>query len=352
MAMKLGKHQSQPNIIGSALKNARELKKLDRAELANLCCLSPKMVLELEEGGLSSFYTFQLKVSSAKRVGSFLGLVESSYLAYPESLETLKVAPTALVEVVEISEPENLVKSESEIELKKPAKKSVDYVSEKNSVNLQESSVPQNLDLEEKLDETIENRGAEFSSSMPSNLLRTAAPLLFGFSVLAIAIVGLNGRFNLRSSLFDLVGSPAPLAENTALNVKTEVELSPAPTNSESSLTVPELKSGQLAISPPVEQCPYKQEAQPINYQSSNPSKPGNVVNIKSLTKQIICIVDSSGKQAVINLESNASNVFRGTAPFVVLTQDLDNVEMYFQGWRVRAPNPGVKQIKLLEVPM
>ena len=327
--MKLGKHQSQPNIIGSALKNARELKKLDRAELANLCCLSPKMVLELEEGGLSSFYTFQLKVSSAKRVGSFLGLVESSYLAYPESLETLKVAPTALVEVVEISEPENLVKSESEIEPKKPAKKSVDYVSEKNSVNLQ-----------------------EFSSSMPSNLLRTAAPLLFGFSVLAIAIVGLNGRFNLRSSLFDLVGSPAPLAENTALNVKTEVELSPAPTNSESSLTVPELKSGQLAISPPVEQCPYKQEAQPINYQSSNPSKPGNVVNIKSLTKQIICIVDSSGKQAVINLESNASNVFRGTAPFVVLTQDLDNVEMYFQGWRVRAPNPGVKQIKLLEVPM
>jgi hypothetical protein len=34
----------------------------------------------------------------------------------------------------------------------------------------------------------------------------------------------------------------------------------------------------------------------------------------------------------------------------VVITQDLDSVEMYFQGWRVRSPSSGAKQIKLIEV--
>jgi hypothetical protein len=73
-------------------------------------------------------------------------------------------------------------------------------------------------------------------------------------------------------------------------------------------------------------------------------------VNIKSLIKQAICVVDNSGKQTVVNLESNASYAFRGSSPFVVITQDLDSVEMYFQGWRVRSPSAGAKQIKLMEV--
>jgi hypothetical protein len=73
-------------------------------------------------------------------------------------------------------------------------------------------------------------------------------------------------------------------------------------------------------------------------------------VNIKSLIKQVICVVDNSGKQTVVNLEPNASYAFRGSSPFVVITQDLDSVEMYFQGWRVRSPSSGAKQIKLIEV--
>jgi hypothetical protein len=32
------------------------------------------------------------------------------------------------------------------------------------------------------------------------------------------------------------------------------------------------------------------------------------------------------------------------------MTQDLDNVEMFFQGWRVRPAVAGSKQIKLVEI--
>jgi cytoskeletal protein RodZ len=71
-----------PEINGSALKAARKKGGIDIAELATQCCLSSKMIVELEEGGMKSFYNHQLKVSAAKRVGSYLGLATEDYLEY------------------------------------------------------------------------------------------------------------------------------------------------------------------------------------------------------------------------------------------------------------------------------
>ena len=42
------KNNPLPDVIGSTLKAAREARKLERAELANSCCLSAKMILELK----------------------------------------------------------------------------------------------------------------------------------------------------------------------------------------------------------------------------------------------------------------------------------------------------------------
>jgi hypothetical protein len=97
-------------------------------------------------------------------------------------------------------------------------------------------------------------------------------------------------------------------------------------------------------------QCPYKQDAQLLSYQSPNPTKLGDVVNLKTLIKQTFCFIDGSGKQLVIALEANTAHAFKGVAPFTVLGQDLDSVEMFYQGWRVRLPNVGSKQVKLVEV--
>ena len=76
----------------------------------------------------------------------------------------------------------------------------------------------------------------------------------------------------------------------------------------------------------------------------------GDVVNVKTLVKQSICVADGQGKQTLVDLEPNAAHTFRGAPPFVISAQDLDNIEMYFQGWRVRSPSPGAKQMKLVEV--
>lgn len=341
--MQSTKYHSEPEIIGKALKEAREQKNIAQAELANLCCLSTKMISELEEGGLSSFYTFQLKIATAKRVGNFLGLDESTYLLRPNVEMSVEDASLAAIETKETSDSKKLGISIAASDIKTPLQKH-------ETTKSTDPSSPQLPNLEELLNEGSGNHGLELNPSGEAPSQTRVIAVLFGFLLLSGALYGLNERFNLVNSASQLINPPPIVVVNDAQDLKTDADLPPKSDSPEVVLVAPEVKSVQASLSPPDEQCPYKQEAQLSSYQSPNPSKRGDVVNIKSLIKQAICVVDSSGKQTVVNLEPNTSSAFRGSSPFVVMTQDLDNVEMYFQGWRVRAPNPGAKQIKLLEV--
>jgi hypothetical protein len=106
-----------------------------------------------------------------------------------------------------------------------------------------------------------------------------------------------------------------------------------------------------IATAPLQNQCPQTRE-EVVIYRSPNPSKAGDSVSIKTLVKQSICVADGQGKQSWVDLEPNAAHSFRGISPFIVSAQDLDNVEMYYQGWRVRPPSLGMKQMKLVETAM
>jgi len=304
------------------------------------------MILELEEGGASSFYTFELKIATAKRVGRVLGLDESSYLIDPsatesteetsiESSEAQEISASTKHEVVEAdSDPKNL-----------PLRN--------ETISSSELANPQALNLEESLIQLNGKHGFKLNTAGTSVVTMRVMTILFGFLVLTGAIYGLNDRFNLITLATELVNPPQKaIVANDAQDLKADEDLAPNVKSESSDPTVKSLETqpAQALQATSSEQCPYKQEAQVPSYQSPNPSKRGDIVNIKSLIKQAICVVDNSGKQTVVNLESNTSHAFRGTSPFVVITQDLDSVEMYFQGWRVRSPSAGAKQIKLLEV--
>jgi len=336
-------HHAQPEIIGSVLKDAREKKNIARAELANLCCLSSKMILELEEGGMSSFYTFELKVSTAKRVARFLGLDESSYLLHPsvkESVEDISVPP---IEVQQNADFKKHDTSRPESDPKNPLPR--------NEVTASpELANPEVPNLEELLNKANEEHGFKLSTAGASVISMRIVLILFSFLVLSGAIYGLNDRFSLINLATRPTNPPPAIAPNEAQALQAAADLGPKSDSSDTVISVSDTPPAQSLLATPGEQCPYKQEAQLVSYQSPNPSKRGDTVNIKSLTRQTICVVDNAGKQTVVNLETNASHAFRGSSPFVVITQDLDSVEMYFQGWRVRSPSAGAKQIKLVEV--
>jgi transcriptional regulator with XRE-family HTH domain len=335
------KNTPMPDILGSALKAAREARRYERSELAGLCCLSAKMISELEEGGMSSFYSYPLKINAAKRVGNLLNLSESDYLNYPR-------VPVVSSEGLEEEASEGEIKNEANETT--PAVKASPPVRDGLSAASVDPAITERLKWQELLTEKVGGDLAEAN---------TRGGFLFpvkSIAFLSIAIViagiayGLNSKYDIANQVATLLereekpqDTPptAEVAKVATDEAKAEVPNAPAEANQEIKPTEVVAVAGQ---------CPLKQDGQLLSYQTPAPTKAGDTVNIKTLIKQTLCFIDGSGKQLVIALEANTAHAFKGVSPFTVLGQDLDNVEMFFQGWRVRLPNAGSKQVKLVEV--
>ena len=194
-----------PEIIGSALKAAREKRGMERGELATQCCLSSKMILELEEGGNSSFYNFQLKLSSAKRVGTYLGLSPADYLEQP--VEVAPQIPQVTSPEVE-SSPETLDANSSQenISAKEDSKEE-----RKEDKKPAEVSAPKPVvDEGEQLDDLI-YQSTHSGTSLPYVAMRSAPLKKFGFAlgllVVLGALYGVESQFHVSSSVVAFIDS-------------------------------------------------------------------------------------------------------------------------------------------------
>ena len=320
-----------PEIIGSALKNAREKKGMERSELATQCCLSNKMIFELEEGGMTAFYSFQLKLSSAKRVGSFLGLSPSDYL---DQVDMLTEIPDSVVEVEESAAKE-----------------------EEQSV---QSAPPKSVVNEgEQLDDLIyqsTNSGSSLSQMNMHSIPVRRIRILLGLLIAVGALYGLNSQFKISTqtlAFIEQIGSKdvakPEASKETAIQESLPDAVDEKPSTNVESKPITTLATSVNTTSVQSQCPPIRGDGIPV-YKSPNASKLGDVVNVKTSVKQSICVTDGQGKQTLVDLEPNIFHAFRGAPPFVISAQDLDNTEMYFQGWRVRSPSPGTKQMKLVEV--
>ena len=319
-----------PEIIGSALKAAREKRGMERSELATQCCLSSKMILELEEGGLTSFYNFQLKLNSAKRVGGYLGLAPSDYLK-------------EVVQVVEkndlVPEVENIASEEDEKPAQAVAPKPV-------------------VDEGEQLDDLIyesTNSGTSLPHiSMPSVPYKKIG-IALGILIVVGVLYGLDSRFEISSqtlAFLEGMGAKKVTQQEPPKEELAAQESQQEQVEEKTAVKMEAKVEPALAAAPVQTQCPPVRDEQLPIYKSPNPSKLGDAVNVKTLVKQSVCVSDSQGKQTMVDLEPNTAHSFRGVSPFIVSAQDLDNVEMYYQGWRVMPPSSGIKQMKLVEVAM
>ena len=78
---KLIEKQADLKIRGDVLRNARENIGLDREELAEVVCLKYWHITQMEDTeDHYFFYSPQLKIKAAKKIGKYLALEESSYL--------------------------------------------------------------------------------------------------------------------------------------------------------------------------------------------------------------------------------------------------------------------------------
>jgi len=290
-----------PEIRKEAFTKARESLGLSIKELSAKSCFSVHQIEQLENGETSPFYGPQVKVTAAKKVASLLNLSEEEAFDFSGVQPPAKSAPET-IQPQAVSTP-------------KPAPSSTPETS-------QEKPVVKKAVVAPKL-------RSKDSDNKPKRKL---------FLILAVIAVLVFSVINLRPLFF-----PEPPKEEVV--IVEEVVQEPTTANPPTD----EAKTASTQASAPVEalapaavisaECPAADTA--ITYKPDAPKKAGDVVYLQSKTAQTVCVIDASGKTQNKTLEPGVGVSVYGKPPFKVLTGGLNQVDLYFQGAKVRTSGAG-----------
>ena len=345
-----------PEIQGDILRVAREKLHLTHAELAKKACLSKRHIIELEEGGLSSFYSSNLKIRVAKKVSLLLGLDENQALFYPSGelakQESLRFDEVPSDDMKQMTSPQSLQQLDLISSTTKQSEKLVavseDVDSEKSLKNAGplKISEPQNI---VSLESLAKNSPSTKSSPSKGRNLR------WSFILILMVAAGLFISKDMISSLIN----PKPLPVSTAIELvpeNAEGKTGEGPVVVPATQPVAPIPAVQATVTPTSSSPPLPSEANCPKSDATvaavsvlEPNKPGNFVFIQSKIKQTICVSDVSGKVTVVPMDVGGSYTFTGKAPFIVLSSGLNHLNVFFQGRPVRYSNDQARSLRLEE---
>ena len=289
-----------------AFVDARQRLGLSTEALALNACLSKKQIEQIESGEQSAFYSAALKLRSAQKVAKILGLEEADYLE-------IEIEAPLLSADASIAEPEP---EPEPIPAPKPAP----------VLEMEKLPVP-----------ILKSKPA------PADLqIKDKQRKLFLYASVAAAFVFAIIHFG---NDVVTVSAPVPAAPLIAAPALLKEELTPTPEPTPVAMIEPNAKPATV-ISDVA--CP-KPENNPVMYKTSSPSKAGDMVYVQSLSQQVVCVIDAAGKEQSKMLEAGTSYSFYGAPPFKLLTANLAQTEIFFQGLRVRPSNPEAKTLILEE---
>ena len=87
-------------------------------------------------------------------------------------------------------------------------------------------------------------------------------------------------------------------------------------------------------------------------FKPTAPTKTGDFVYVVSKNKQVLCVKDSTGKidRKVLDeavLPAATANSFYGKPPFLVISNGLEQLDIFFQGQKIPVQSQGAKTIQL-----
>jgi cytoskeleton protein RodZ len=301
-----------PEIRKDAFAKAREGLGLSTKELSGMACLSVRQIEQIENGEMSSFYGPQIKITAAKKVAALLKLTEEDAFDFGE-----KSLPAKIV-TEKIAEP---VAEKVEIIEKAP-------VPEKKSKPQQVGETPKVVIKDLEPGKLLGNSKAAIQSSSQKRL----------FVLLGIAMALVFAIVNLRTLFF-----PEPPKEEIVVETVQEAPPANVPVeDAKPALTAQAPVSAEAAV--PVAaistECPAVDSAA-ITYKPEAPKKSGDMVYVQSKTAQTVCVIDALGKSQNKTLEPGIGASIYGKPPFKVLTLGLNQVDLYFQGAKVRTGGTG-----------
>jgi len=292
------------------LKAAREKMRYKPEDLAQKACLSKKHIFELEEGGVSSFYSEAHKVTVAKKIAKLLELDEARVLVHPDG-DAIKQKDLLFDTPVE-----EVVAQAQELPDDVPP-----------------APTQRTLPVQEKVN--LENIKSGESSGTPQVSIESGKRV-GALVLIALVLVGL---YITKDNIIELV-QPTPEAPKVEAALEQVIE--------EAKPETPVAPVASIASVAADTGCP-KADATPTIYSVVDPTKPGNFVYVVTKSQQTVCVIDASGKSTMQTIDAGANHTFTGKAPFTVLTNGLSQVNVYFQGRPVKPASEQVKTLSLQE---
>ncbi|QWD67690.1 hypothetical protein AOC21_06500 [Polynucleobacter sp. VK25] len=299
-----------PEIRKEAFTKARESLGLSAKDLSGMACLSVRQIEQLENGEMSSFYGAQVKFTAAKKVATLLKLTPEDAFDF-----------SGVAQPVKADEVQERFREETE----------ASAVDKKLKPEKEEAA-------ESKPEKTIAKKTTESVVDYRVQSKAKGSPKKKFFLLLVIAAVVIFAVINLRPLFF-----PEPVKEELVIIEEVAPEPAPATTPEPVADAKPAPVPAPAAVSA---ECPAA-DASAMNYKPDAPKKAGDMVYLQSKTAQTVCVVDATGKTQNKTLEPGVGASIFGKPPFKVLTGGLNQVDLYYQGAKVRTGNTASKTIIL-----
>ena len=333
-----------PEIQGKVLKAAREKLRLDVQELAVKACLSKKHITELEQGGITSFYSESHKITVAKKVAKILQLDEALVLVHPDGDLAQQESLPFDAAVEETQQPVKV----QETKAAKEEKVSAPAAEESNQQTTKPATAPTNKPIKVSL-ENIQT-GGQMDSSRPKSK-RSRSGLV---SILLLILVA-GGLYSSKDDIIAVFNPPAAEPQPVVVEGAEPKEdgANPATPANPANPSAPSsgVPAANVAVTSPLPSdvgCP-KPDASVSEQSVTEPTKPGNFVHVVVKSRQIVCVVDASGKSMMQSIEPGAGHTFGGKAPFTILTNGLSQTSVFFQGRPVRPINEQARTMRVKE---
>ena len=305
----MNKTEKLPEIRKEAFTKARESLGLSTKDLSGMSCFSVRQIEQIESGESSSFYGAQVKFTAAKKIADLLKLTPEEAFDFSGIAKAEKAKESQEVkEKIEDKEPApaaSLAESEPSKSAKKVTESALDY---------------------------------SVKSKAPASPKKKIILLLVITAVLIFSVV------NLRPLFF-----PEPVKQEVVIIQEVTPEPAPASAPAEPA-NIPPAVAPAPATQPVTatlsSECPPA-DGSALNYKPDAPKKAGDNVYLQSKTAQTVCVVDAAGKTQNKMLEPGVGVSVYGKPPFKVLTSGLNQVDLFFQGAKVRIGNTANKTIIL-----
>ncbi len=297
-----------PEIRKEAFAKAREKLDLSTKDLGGMACLSHHQIAQIESGDSSYFYGAQNKFTAAKKVAKILNLSDEEAFDYGSQV------PVKVIEAPKVEEP-----------IQTPALDLVGDEEEKEPVKKSESTKVEPA--------RVSPTEIPFATTSASSKPASSKKLFLWLSVLVALVFSV---INLRPLFF------ADKPEEIIVVKEAVVEPVPAATPA---AEPPPVSAAPAVTAETSTACPAEEGI--ISFKPEAPRKAADMVYVQVKSKQVICVSDASGKIQNKMVEPGAGASFYGKPPFKVLTIGLAQVDVFFQGAKVRLTNSNYKTLVL-----